>query len=500
MSETLLTAFAGARLLEPIDRPRHIQFMERHISGERVVDEPQRQKCIVGDAACREFAEAFPCPQPSYPAEEQDWVDPSLRKWSKSTDTHSTDQNVLCECRYNRYINVSGLPARAAQTRAVWNPPLHRATEPSKLDFGTQRLTVLIKKERDRIRLHRLVADYERDWRTQAERENLVRATKKARCSPHGLPPRSIVKDIDGRVPLNVVPTLKTGRLPQPPAELVTVWNDILLEHSKNDKTPLKEEIDFYPPTFVEHSYDGRERASDDERVSERQFDGINDEDMRETTEGEPHREKWLKPRRKLFNPLGKKWNEASADDIADVTEHPDFVQTTREYDIEFSNLRVNEAAEQLGLKPNTLSQRISRQELASMYDDVDFSKAIGKYFCVVTLNGRNHLKILGEADASLADVLKTFVTEWGKSEASAVKQVRKTAKSQGVGQRTIQNREREAVERIRAAYDTVIGVFVPDHEGFGVTYYHFQGHQELISVLLNDSFTRLKQLELQVL
>src|SRR5215469_10513851 len=92
MSETLLTAFAGARLLEPIDRHQHIQFIQRRLAGDRLVDAPQRPRHIVGDVACREFAEAFPCPQPSHPAEEQDWVDPSLRKWSKSRDTHSTDQ------------------------------------------------------------------------------------------------------------------------------------------------------------------------------------------------------------------------------------------------------------------------------------------------------------------------------------------------------------------------------------------------------------------------
>jgi hypothetical protein len=487
--------FLNARLLQPINRHQHIQFMERRIAGERFLNQPERPSHILGDAASREFAEAYPCPASSYPAQEQDWVDVSLRQWA-NTKTHATDQNHLCEYRYNRHIHVSGAPLPAGQTAAVWNPPPLSVTEPSKLDSGTQRLTILVQKER--IRLRRLVAAYDGDWRTQTEREDLLRYTKKARRSPHGLPPRSIVKDIDGSVPLNVVPTLKTGRLPKPLEELLEVWNGILLEHSKNETTPLKEEIDFYPPTFAEQSYNGRERTSDDEKVGEQQFDGINFEGMRETTEGEPHREKWLRPRRIRFNPLGKKWNEVNSDDVADVTEHPDFAQTVKEYDIEFSNLRVNEAAEALGLKPNTFSQRIARQELTGVYGDVDFSQTHGNYFCVVPLNGRNHLKLLGKADAFLADVLHAFVAEWGKSEANAIKQVRKTAKRVGIGRRT-KKREQEAVERIRAAYDTVIGLFVPDEEGFGVTYYRFFGHGELISILLENPSLRLKQRELQV-
>ncbi len=132
---------------------------------------------------------------------------------------------------------------------------------------------------------------------------------------------------------------------------------------------------------------------------------------MRETTEGVPSREKWLEPRRFIFNPQGKTWSEVIVADVEDVTNHPDFAQAAGEYAIEFSDMMVKEVAEQLGLKPNTLSQRISRQELVSMYHGVDFSQTMGHYFCIVTLNGVDHLKILGKAEAPLSEVLASSST-----------------------------------------------------------------------------------------
>src|SRR5262249_51593059 len=156
----------------------------------------------------------------------------------------------------------------------------------------------------------------------------------------------------------------------------------------------------------------------------ERQFDGVSNDGVRETTEGVPSRAQWLAPRQFLFNPLGKKWSEATQDDKADVTNHPYFQQAVYEYGIEVGNLKVKDAAKQLGVKPNTLSQRISRQELENIYHDVDFSKALGNYFCIVTLNGVNLLKILAKSDAPLSDVLAKFIEEWSKSESNAVKQV----------------------------------------------------------------------------
>lgn len=491
MIATATSTFAGARLLEPIERRQHIQFVERRIQGERLVDAPQRPTHLVGDIACREFAQTFPCPPPSFPAEEQDWTDVSLRQWAKSTATHTTDQNYLCESRYNRRVFCSGKIPPASQTAAVCQmdiPPIPDAFPVKTLLERIQSEKRLIREQRERRwLLAQIVEDYETYWCTQAERDDLFRATEKARRSPHGLPPRTIVKDIDGRVPLNVVPTLKTGNLPRPSDELLREWNEILLEHSQSEKTLLKEEIDFYPPSFAENTFDGHERSSDDEKVGGSEFDGINDNGVRETEQGVPSREKWLEPRRYLFNPLGKKWREATEDDAADVTDRPDFVQASREYAIEFNGLRVAEAAQELGLKPNTLSKRISREELNSMFHDVNFSQTMGHYFCIVTLNGVDHLKILGKAEAPLSEVLAKFLDEWKKSETNAVKQVRKTAKKSGADQQAREKEERDAVEGVRDAYQVVIGLFVPDKDGLGCTYFSFYGHQELIEAALSE-------------
>src|SRR5206468_7030181 len=145
---------------------------------------------------------------------------------------------------------------------------------------------------------------------------------------------------------------------------------------------------DFYQQPISEHGgdehrNDGRERSRDDEKVSERQFDGINYDGVRETGDWqkteqvepvpEPHREKWLETRRTHFNPSGKTWSEVTKEDIQDVTDDPGFVQDVREYEIEFNGLRVGEAAEQLGVKPNTLTKRISSRELKHMFHGVDF-------------------------------------------------------------------------------------------------------------------------------
>ncbi len=147
------------------------------------------------------------------------------------------------------------------------------------------------------------------------------------------------------------------------------------------------------------------------------------------------------------------------------MTNRPDFPQTALEYEINFGNMTKEKAAEELGINAPALRKRISRQEREPKqpYHDVDFSKTIGKYFCIVGLHGRNHLKILGDADTPLMDVLKAFFVEWEKSETNAIKQTRKSADD-----------EREAAERIQDAYDVVIELVVPDAEPFGCTFYYF--------------------------
>jgi hypothetical protein len=71
------------------------------------------------------YAQEHPVPAASYPSGEHDWIDVSLRGWAKSTKTHTTDQNHLCEYRYDKYIYCKGAILPAAQTATVWQmePP-----------------------------------------------------------------------------------------------------------------------------------------------------------------------------------------------------------------------------------------------------------------------------------------------------------------------------------------------------------------------------------------
>jgi hypothetical protein len=454
------TTFAGARLVESINRTHHRAFIERRIAVKRYIDAPERPRHIVGDVACREFAETFPCPPQSCLGEEQPWVDWSLVMWAKSTKTHPTDRNPLCESRYNRYIFCSGKIPPASQTAAVWQMNTPRVPDllppPTLLEL-IHREKRLIREQRERrLLLSKIVSGYEADWRTQAEREELLRDEPFCWGSTdHAF-------------------YFQTEKLSQPSNDLLHEWNRKLLEHSQSEKTPLKEELDFYPPSSRENTADGRERSPDDEKVTGFEFDGINHEGVRETgswqgTEQvtpvpEPHREVWLVPRRTYFNPLKKKLNEATEDDKSDVTEDPDFIRACKEYEIEFGGQRVTEAAQELGLSANTLSQQISRQEYMSLYPGIDIAGSQGKFFCVVTLGGKSYLKILGEADAPMAEVWKAFIDAWCASESNAIKQARKSAMKTGADQQTREAMVREAVRDIRDAYDVVISV--PD-EGF---------------------------------
>jgi hypothetical protein len=119
------------------------------------------------------------------------------------------------------------------------------------------------------------------------------------------------------------------------------------------------------------------------------------------------------------------------------------------------------------------------------MHHGVDIAGTTGNYFCVVTLKGEHHLKILGKAEeVPLSDVLAKFLDERKKSESNAIKQTRKTAKKNGVRRKALKELKRETVERIHAAYDVIIGLFVPDADGFAGTFYHYCGHPGLTSAI----------------
>jgi hypothetical protein len=122
------------------------------------------------------------------------------------------------------------------------------------------------------------------------------------------------------------------------------------------------------------------------------------------------------------------------------------------------------------------------------MYPGVNIAGTAGNFFCVITIGGKNYLKILGEADAPLAEILSAFMDEWCASEASAIKQTRKNAKKTGADQQTREKMERDVVEDIRNAYQVVvIGLCEPDEKGFGGTFYRFDGLETLIGAVARE-------------
>jgi len=479
------TTFAGASLLDSIDRHQHIQFVERRVSGERLLDAPERPRHIVGDVACREFAQAFPSPPPSYPAEEQEWIDVSLRKWAKRTETHATDQNHLCESRYNRHIFCSGKIPPASQTVAVWKMGIPRVLDvlpiPTLFEL-IQRKKILIREQREnRWLLSRIVSDYEADWRTQAERDDLLRATKKARRSPHGLPPRPIVKDIDGQVALNVVPMLKTGNLPQPSDELLSAWNNILLEQSKNDKTPLAEEIDFYPPSFGENRFDGEDRSSDDEKVGGSEFDGINYDGTRETTRDVPndtprHSEYQEKYKHVIpYNSLKKVRTEEAEQAVRN---HPDFLVDALRHHAQTTNTPVVEIAEQMGVGYDWLRQQLSRgnQKLNVYQTNPDVAavrELIGNrktpipdgFNVPIRLNNAVEIKHLGALTDSPKQYLRALSRHQEVTIKDALKNARRKARKNGWDDVMVNAQSEVTRTRIREAYRPFFEIFQKEAE-----------------------------------
>lgn len=405
---------------------------------------------------------------------------PPLRQWAESTKTHSTDQNYLCEHRYNHHIFSSGKIPPAWQTAAVWQMEIPRVPDV----FPTPTLLELIKREKRLIReqrerrwlLAQICSGYEADWRTHAERDALLRATKKARRSPHGLPPRSIVKDIEGRVPVNVVPTLKTGNLPQPSDELLSVWNSILLEQSKNDKTPLAEEIDFYPPAFGENRFDGGDRSSDDERVGGSEFDGINYNGTRETTRDVPNdtprRSEYQEKYKHVipYNPP-KKARTEEAEQAA--RNHPDFLVDAARHEIQTTNAPVVGIAQQMGVGYDWLRQQLSRgskelelyrtnPHVAVAREIVGVLKApipVG-FNISIRLNDTVELKYLGTLTDSPEAYLKALARHQKATIKDALKYVGRKARTHGWTAEQVETEKQVARARIEDAYR-------PHFEGF---------------------------------
>ena len=429
-----------------------------------------KELIVVGDDACRAHVLQHPCPPPSYSSGEQDYVDISLRQWAKSAKIHPTDQNHLCQYRFNRYVHCSGAVPPAAQTSPDnWSEP-PRAYPPNLVPL-TSRNGVDIDGEIEagRSRVSKVAEEYELDWHTQAEREDFLRQTRRACHSPHGLPPRKGIKrlrelnDIRGTVDHEPVGTLKTGSLPEPPNELLAYWNDLL------ERLGLPEEINYYPRSFSENGSDGRERSLEDEKINERQFDGINFDGNCETTGVRPHdhqsRSEWQKRWQARFNPFNKEWKDATPADFREVTEDSDFSRELARMQVMFSGSTIQELAERLGTTPNSITKSLSRNKrlpshLEWIFAGIDDSKAYGRFGVIVRMNGRNELKILGTDYDPTSKLKLALKEEQAKSRRAALKLLRRNARRKKWNAPRRQAEEEAAIKRIDQAYAPVNAMF----------------------------------------
>jgi hypothetical protein len=328
-----------------------------------------------------------------------------------------------------------------------------------------QREKRLIREQRKSKRLlTQIVNDYENDWRTHVECEDLLRQTKKARRSPFGLPPRSTVKDLNGYVR---VPTLKTGKLPKPSEELLSEWNEILYEASKNEPTPLREEIDFYAPSFAENNFDGRERSSDDEKVSGFGFDGINNNGVRETTREVPNdvnrRSEYQKKYQHVipYSLMGKGRTEQAEQAVRN---HPDFWVDAARNEIQMTNATIVEVAERMGIDYDWLRQRLSRgNQILDMYKtnphaavnhEILGGREVPDGFNMgIHLNNIWEFKYLGAVTDSPQKHLKALLRCKKATTKDALKHERRKARKNGWSNQQLAEAEQAARARVEEAY-----------------------------------------------
>lgn len=421
----------------------------------------------------------------NYPSGYEDTVHPSLRQWATS---QTPARNHLCDHRLRRqdilkrtvsHINAEGngsvLPG--VQSAALWqrmglhavsksggaelelrfthaedNAPLagvlpeffDAPSVPSEVARAT------VDKSADRVRDD--VSKYDKYPDTVRERaELLLLPTQKAQRE-------KAVEDSGKRYMI--------GTLEKPDSELLAYWNQRLLKASKSEKTPLAEEIDFYPQegNFGENKSDGREHSPSDEWQDSRdmRINGVSLDGTRETQGDRPNdhqgRSEWQKLWQARFNPFNKKCKDVTPEDIRQVTEDPDFPCELARMQAMFGNVPIEELAAKLGITPNNLVKNLSRSRdlpgyWEQMLDGIDVSKAGGRFGIRIHLNGRNELKILGASDDPPSKLLLALEKEQAKSKKGALKLVRRRARQEKWSATRRGEEEGAAINRINEAY-----------------------------------------------
>lgn len=404
-------------------------------------------------------------PGASYPSGGQDRIDQSLRAWAKSSKRHTNDQNRLCEYRYNKYIYCKGTILPASQAATVWRmepPDVRERNEVPESFRRDEDVQGEVDAAREAVR--ELVDDYENDWRTQAEREDLLRGRIKR------------AKRFRALDSIHESAPIMCGKLAQPSPELETYWNSELRKYG------LHPEIDFYPTHLVHQDYDRHTHSPDDEDDCDAGFeaDGISYDGMRATVGDSPNdhqeRKHWFPFFRAVLNEEGwaySRWVPEGFTDIngwtpereAEIRNHPKFPAFVALYQVFFSGRSIEEL--NINKDPNTVAQWLARaREIKSDFiSDSDRQKSIGHYVCTVILNNRRSSKILAPLGAP-EEAVKALNRERQKSRRKAMDNARQDAKTKRLGKKATDALITESVMRIDKAYE---GVLVMEDRGFTI-------------------------------
>jgi hypothetical protein len=428
----------------------------------------------------------------------QDWVEPSLRAWARSTKTHTTDQNYLCRDRYNRYVFCSskritgtgGAIPPANQTTAVWQMGIPKARRDVRDEPQSRRPYDDVQREieADRDAVQKIVTDYQEDWCTQAELEDILRRpTRLAHVQANTL--RSALQTGIRIGSIELMPMQRkkcdaaASHLTRLPAELDSIrvlhpqkrcddWGDVedyeddfvrtfaAILPRTGDEDDVEGRFSYDPRTYggntVAYDYNGRSHNADDEDTSDdrgHDGDGISHGGMRETTGPVPLRRDWFAHWRESFNP---EHLPPTVEAVEEIRAQPNFERELMRYRVMFGGMRINEVT---AGNPNTLAKYFG-EEFKTMHGGIDLLKTIGHYFVVVTLNGRAVLKILAPASAPFEQAQARKAAERKRSEANAAKYARKKARQDGLDETATQKRVAKAIERVRLAFEVPIESF----------------------------------------
>jgi hypothetical protein len=302
------------------------------------------------------------------------------------------------------------------------------------------RLDVARKTERARQVVENTVRKYEDDWRTQVEREDLIR-TKRLRKAQQNPELTSIHSA--RRIPYH-------HGLDEPSPELKQEW-ETKLQHAMNEDHEKTKghlpryykdwEIEPYPAGEQRQGW--HQRSEDDERDDYTVFEnmriinlGVRDTYVSRKTV--IPREKWLEGARQKLNPYGEP--QSVWEPPPGVTEQT--IKTLAvQYVTQFESRPIAETLRQVGSNITTGAQKKRAARVNKKHKEIDWSKAVGNYYCVVHLNGQDYLKIL----APLSADLRAAADAWFRNMTRSMKDAAKRKQSPEA--------KAAARERIRAAY-----------------------------------------------